>query len=104
MLSCSSVTARRGNLVPPRSLGNIPLKSCVASFCFPETPPAMPFGVAGGFFSPKFFDFRVSSFDDRMSRVDDRTSLVCMIGVSMAGVVLSYRVTLSTAALRPLCI
>ena len=59
----------------------------------------MPFGVAGGFFSPKFFDFRVSSFDDRMSRVDDRTSLVCMIGVGMAGVVLSYRVTLNTAAL-----
>ena len=30
-----------------------------------------------------------------MSRVDDRTSLVCMIGVGMAGVVLSYRVTLN---------
>jgi len=51
--------------------------------------------MAGGFFSPKFFDFRVSSFDDRMSRVDDRTSPVCMIGVGMAGVVLSYRVTLT---------
>jgi|LauGreDrversion4_1035100.scaffolds.fasta_scaffold336011_1 hypothetical protein len=34
-----------------------------------------------------------------MSRVDDRTSLVCMIGVGMAGVVLSYRVTLNMAAL-----
>jgi len=51
--------------------------------------------MAGGFFSPKFFGFEASSLDDRMSRVDDRTSLVCMIGVGMAGVVLSYRVTLT---------
>jgi hypothetical protein len=29
---------------------------------------------------------------------------LCRIGVGMAGVVLSYRVTLCMAALRPLCI
>jgi len=59
----------------------------------------MPFGVAGGFFCPKFFGFEVSFLDDRRSRVDDRTSLVCMIGVGMAGVVLSYRVMFTTLRL-----
>lgn len=50
--------------------------------------------MAGGFFSPKIFGFDTSS-STMIGRVVVMIGLaLCRIGVGMAGVVLSYRVTL----------
>ena len=60
--------------------------------------------MAGGFFFAQIF-LALKPVPTMIGGVVCMIGLgLCRIGVGMAGVVLSYRVTLNGAALRPLCI